>query len=73
MGNTSKVDAETDRDPLDEGFDLIDAEYMDQEYLYPLTPVYPEESIPAVSEDDVPFTQPTEYIGHATNLYSEIL
>ncbi len=65
MGNTSKVDAETDRDPLDEGFDLIDAEYMDQEYVLSLLSL--EESIPAASEDEVPFTQPTEYIGHATN------
>ena len=65
VGNTSKVDAETDRDPLDEGFDLIDAEYMDQEYVHSLLSL--EDSIPAASEDDVPFTRPTEYIDHATN------
>ena len=57
------MDAETDRDPHDESLDLIDAEYMDEEYIYPLL----EESIPAASENVGPFIKPNEYTGHATN------
>lgn len=60
IGNTSKVDAETRRDPL-ESFDLIDEDYIDQQYVDP--PLDLDENIPATLDDDAP----GEYLGHATN------
>lgn len=54
IGNTSKVDAETRRDPLDESFNLIDGDYIDQQYVDP--PLYLDENIPATLDDDSSFS-----------------
>ena len=59
------MDAETDRDPRDSGFDLIDAEYIDEEYADPLLCL--EERIPAASEDDGPFIHSDKNPDHATD------
>lgn len=63
--HSSMVDAETARDALDVGFDMIDTEYFDQEYTAPLGSS--QESIREATSDDLPLAQEDSYGGPTTD------